>query len=487
MAADQSPELALAEDVGRFFADPLGFVMYAFAWGHGELAEVEGPDTWQADVLAEIGVMVREGVPVRQAIASGHGIGKGAFSAMLLLWLMATRPHLAGVVTANTKNQLTGKTWRELQVWHNRLIMPLRGWFQWTATRYECRMAPKTWGIDAIPWSEGRSEAFAGLHARDVIVLFDEASAIADVIWEVASGAMTTPGAMWVVLGNPTRNTGRFHSCFLGRERHRWRRRQIDGRGCRFTDKAETQRWVDDYGEDSDFVRVRVRGQFPRAAARQLIGGDVVLAARSREVEPDDAAPLILGVDVARFGSNKSVLAFRQGRNGRARPWERYRGLGTPELADRVADAIDRFRPDAVMIDGGGVGGPLCDELRRRRYRVIEVDFGGSCRDRGKYVNRRAEMWATLAEWLQKGAIPDDDDLAQDLTGPEYSYHPTDGRLLLESKDSMERRGLESPDEGDALALTFAERVARKDLTLGMRPPAIARTRTPNARRGAFA
>ena len=487
MASDRPAELVMAEDLARFFADPLGFVFYAFTWGEGELAEVEGPDTWQAEVLAEIGVMVREGIPVRQAVAAGHGIGKGAFSAFLLIWLMATRPHLAGVVTANTKNQLTSKTWRELQVWHNRLIGPLRQWFQWTATRYECRMAPKTWGIDAIPWSEGRSEAFAGLHARDVIVLFDEASAIADVIWEVASGAMTTPGAMWVVLGNPTRNTGRFHACFLGRERHRWRRRQIDSRTCRFADKAETQRWVDDYGEDSDFVRVRVRGQFPRASARQLIGGDVVLAARSREVEHDDAAPLILGVDVARYGSNKSVLAFRRGRDARSIPWQRYRGLGTPELADRVADAIDRIRPDAVMIDGGGVGGPLCDELRRRRYRVIEVDFGGSCRDRAKYVNRRAEMWATMGEWLPRGAIPDDDELAQDLVAPEYSYHPTDGRLILESKDSMERRGIASPDEGDALALTFAERVARKDLSKPSARVSLARTKGLHATRGNFA
>jgi len=482
-----APDLLLAEDLARFFADPLGFVRYSFTWGAGELVEIDGPDVWQAETFAEIGAMVAEGVPVRQAVAAGHGIGKGAFSAMLLIWLMATRPNLAGVVTANTKSQLTGKTWRELQVWHNRLIPPLRAWFRWTATRYECRMAPKTWGIDAVPWSESRSEAFAGLHARDVIVLFDEASAIPDIIWEVASGAMTTPGAMWVVLGNPTRNTGRFHACFLGRERHRWQKRQIDSRTCRFADKAETQRWVEDYGEDSDYVRVRVRGQFPRASARQLIGGDVVQAARERLVEHDDGAPLILGVDVARFGSNKSVLAFRQGRDARGIPWQRYRGLPATELADRIAEAIERFKPDAVMIDGGGVGGPVADILRSRRFRVTEVDFGGSCRDKVKYVNRRAEMWAEMADWIEQAAVPDDDDLAQDLTAPEYTYHAVDGRLILESKDAMERRGLESPDEGDALALTFAERVARKDLSPRLRRPAIARATRPGSTRGAFA
>lgn len=485
MAEQAAPELLLAQELAGFFADPLGFALFAFTWNEGELEGIDGPDAWQRRLMGDIGDSVAQGLPVREAIAAGHGIGKGACSAMLMIWLMATRPSLAGVVTANTKSQLTSKTWRELQVWHNRLIPPLRSWFRWSATRYECRMAPKTWGLDAVPWSENRSEAFAGLHARDVLVLFDEASAIPPVIWEVAAGAMTTPGAMWLTLGNPTRNTGRFHGCILGRERHRWRSRQIDARACRFTDKAELQRWVDDYGEDSDFVRVRVRGLFPRASSRQLIAGDLVDQARSREVEPDPGAPLVLGVDVARFGDNKTVLAFRKGRDARSIPWQRLRGADAVTVADRVADAIDRHKPDAVFIDGGGVGGPVVDILRAKGYRVRAVDFGATALEAAKYYNRRSEIWCHLADWLPVAAIPDDDELAADLTGPEYEHHPTDGRKMLESKRDMERRGLASPDDGDALALTFAERVARRD-TRPDRPP-IARSRTTTSPRGNFA
>jgi hypothetical protein len=478
-------DLLLARELDPFFADPLGFVFFAFAWGVGELEDIEGPDVWQAATFADIGRSVAAGEPVREAIAAGHGIGKGAFAAMLMLWLMATRPNLAGVVTANTKTQLTGKTWRELQVWHNRLIPPLRAWFRWTATRYECRFGPKTWGLDAVPWSETRSEAFAGLHARDVLVLFDEASAIPPTIWDVAKGAMTTAGAMWVVLGNPTRNTGRFHGCILGRERHRWRSKQIDARTCRFTDKPELDRWVADYGEDSDFVRVRVRGQFPRASSRQLIGGDLVQAARARQVEPDPGAPLVLGVDVARFGDAKTVLAFRRGRDARSIPWRRLRGADAVTVAEAVADAIDRHKPDAVFIDGGGVGGPVVDILKAKGYRVRAVDFGSAALEPAKYYNRRTEIWCGLADWLPVGAIPDDDEVAADLTGPEYDHHPTDGRKMLESKREMERRGIASPDDGDAIALTFAERVARRDT----RPdrPAVARSRIPSSPRGNFA
>lgn len=481
------PDHLLAQFAGQFFADPLGAALFAFEWGKGELEGIDGPDVWQAAFFDDVGRAVAAGEPVRFATSAGHGIGKGAATAMVLLWLMMTRPNLAGVVTANTKTQLTSKTWRELQVWHNRLIPPLRAWFRWTATRYECRFSPKTWGVDAVPWSEGRSEAFAGLHARHVVVIFDEASAIADVIWQVAKGAMTTAGAMFFAFGNPTRNTGGFHACFMGRDRHRWNKRTIDARTCRFAERAELDRWVEDYGEDSDFVRVRVRGLFPRSAAKQLIGADLVVAARSRVVEPDPGAPLMLGVDVARYGAARSVLAFRQGRDARSIPWQHYSGLSAPELADQIADAITKYRPDAVMIDGGGVGGPVVDELKRRRFKIFEVNFGSKPRDRRKYFNKRAEMWGDIADWIGSAAIPDDDTLGDDLTGPEITHHPADSRIILESKEAMERRGIASPDDGDALALTFAERVARRDPAASDPGRRVARTERPRHVRGAFA
>ena len=125
---------------------------------------------------------------------------------------MSTRPHPQIVVTANTREQLLKKTFRELSVWHKLLINT--GWFTWTATKFYHNDHPETWFAAAVPWSAERPESFAGTHAEHVMLLFDEASGIHDVIWEVAEGAMTTAGAAWLVFGNPTRNTGRFRECF---------------------------------------------------------------------------------------------------------------------------------------------------------------------------------------------------------------------------------------------------------------------------------
>jgi hypothetical protein len=460
----------LGAELGRCFNDPLAFCCTFFRWGdqNAGLGGVEGPDLWQRAVLADVGRMLRQGVPLRVAIAAGHGIGKGALCSMLLLWLMATRPGLAGVVTANTGAQLRSKTWRELSIWHKRLIPALAEWFEWTAHRFFCKHSPETWGIDAVCWNERKPEAFAGLHSRDVVVVFDEASAIPDSIWEVTEGAMTTIGAQWFVFGNPTRNTGRFHRCFH-RDRHRWRRWSIDSRLARFTDKAQLRRWVEDHGEDSDFVRVRVRGLFPRAASIQLIGFDLVEASILRPVVDDPGAALLMGVDVARFGDDQSVIAWRCGRDARSIPWAKYRGLDGIALAGHVGAAVDKWKPDAVFIDGGGVGASVIDQLKARRYRFHAVNSGSSARDGKEYCNKRAEMWGELKAWLGEGCIPDDPELTDDLCGPFYSWDRHQ-RLILEEKPDMKKRGLASPDCGDALALTFAERVPRRD--------------SPNRRRG---
>ena len=452
----------LLDRVPEWYRDPLRYVLDAFDWSEGELAAHPGPDTWQSDVLRDLGTGATTAAEaVRIAVASGHGIGKSALVAWIILWAMSTRPHLNGVVTANTGTQLETKTWRELAVWHKRAINS--HWFRWTATRFVQVDHPETWFVAAVPWAKERSEAFAGQHAEHVLVIYDEASAVDDVIWEVSEGAMTTKGAMWCAFGNPTRNTGRFRECF-GRFRHRWITRQIDSRTARMANRAQLDQLVEDYGEDSDFVRVRVRGEFPRAGSMQFIGGDVIEGAQSRRLEfRDPGAPLILGVDIARFGDDQSVIRGRQGRDGRVIPPIKWRGMDTVYSAGKIAEAIDRYKAEAVMIDGGGVGGGVVDVLKSRGYRVIEVNFGAVAGESTKYANKRAEMWGNLRNWLATGCIDADRELATDLIGPEYGFDK-DGRIQLEKKDDMKKRGLASPDNGDALALTFAAPVARTDL-----------------------
>ena len=469
----QNPiEQQLADDIARFYLDPFGFVMFAFPWGEpGVLEDEEGPDEWQAEQLKTVRDILQSDpeASIREAITSGHGIGKSTEVAWLILWAMSTRPDLAGVVTANTQAQLKTKTWRELAVWHKRAINA--HWFKWTATKFYAVEAPEDWFIAAIPWSENNSEAFAGLHEKHVLVIYDEASAIPDAIWEVSEGAMTMPRAMWFTFGNPTRNNGRFRECF-GRFAHRWNHRQIDSRQCKMTNKVEINQWIDDYGEDSDFVRVRVRGEFPRAGSLQFIPSDIVEAARKRHLEASVYfhMPVIIGVDVARFGDDESVICVRQGR--KILEQFPYRELNTIQLANRVIEKIRAFNSQAVFIDVGNTGGGVIDYLVELGYAIFSVNFGSTSDDIEVYVNKSAEMWGRMREWLKEEVdIPDDSELNDELCGREYGYTVRKFQIQLEKKEDMKKRGLKSPDRADALALTFAEHVAPDSQEKGMMLP----------------
>jgi hypothetical protein len=486
------PKQTLIEQVASYALDPLGFVYFAFPWGEAgtELADATGPRDWQRELLAELGRRLRDGhelghlLPILMARASGHGVGKSTFAAWVILWGLSTMPNARVVVTANTDSQLRTKTWPEVTKWLRLMINS--DWFKATATAVFSAQAERErlWRADAIPWSEENTEAFAGLHnkGRRVILIFDEASAIADRIWEVSEGALTDEDTeiIWLAFGNPTRNTGRFRECF-GRLRHRWDHGHIDSRLVEGTNKAQLLQWVRDYGEDSDFVRVRVRGVFPHAGSMQFISSGLVEAAASadRNVPWIRDEPLIMGVDVARFGDDASVIRFRQGRDARKISPIKLHGADTMELAARIADESDLHRIDAIFIDGGGVGGGVVDRCRQMGLKVTEVQFGaksdrapvGQDRSIG-YANKRAEIWGAMRDWLSGGAIDNDPELIADLTGVEYGYVLRDGRdaIRLERKEDMKRRGLASPDNGDALAVTFAYPVLAFSATRSRRP-----------------
>ncbi len=454
----------LIEAIGGYHKDPLGFVCFAYPWGQkGTPLEDElGPDAWQVDILTEIRskLDINLAGAIQIAVASGHGIGKTALVSWIVHWFISTRPNCQVVVTANTENQLNTKTWRELAKWHKLSIH--RDWFNWTATKFYQVGNPETWFAAAIPWSEEKPESFAGTHEKDVLVIFDEASTIADIIWETTEGAMTTPGAMWFAFGNPTKNTGRFRECW-GKFKHRWKTLQIDSRKAKKTDKGQIQQWVDDYGEDSDFVRVRVRGVFPRAGSQQFIGQDIIDCCRNYKAVGYESQPKTLGVDIARFGDDQTVLMCRQGR--KADPAKKFRGLDTMEVANLVIDQDREFDYDLIFLDGNGVGGGVIDRLRQLGlgHKIIDVNGGGKPTESDKYNRQRDEMWGRMKEWLKAGAeIPDDNELVDDLTGPEYGYTPK-LQIQLESKRDMKKRGLASPDIADALALTFSQGIVLPD------------------------
>lgn len=478
MRAAVNHEKRLHEEIGAFRFDPLGYVMYAFPWmvPGKPLAEEDGPEEWQKAVLRRLGEgLLTTDEALREAIASGHGIGKSALVAWIIHWALATVIDTRGVVTANTEGQLRTKTWPELAKWHAMAIN--RGWFALTATAMYST-APgheKTWRVDAISWSENNTEAIAGLHnkGKRAFVLFDEASAIPDAVWETIEGALTDSHTelLWAVFGNPTKNVGRFRECFAGgRFAHRWSHDQIDSRSVTMTNKGLIGEWVKDYGEDSDFVRIRVRGVFPRAGSMQFIDGERIDGARQRPLVPDPDAPLVVGVDIARHGADLSVIYFRRGLDARSIPPVKLRIPDLMTLATRIMTEVIARSPAAVFVDATGMGWGVFDRLKQLGCPgLVAVDFSAGA-DRSahdsdaKYANKRAEMWGFMKDWLRVGCTRDDPELTADLGNVEYGYDAADA-IQLEKKEHMRKRGLASPDNGDALALTFAYPAIKKART----------------------
>lgn len=468
----------LIDSLAAYSRNPHEFVLWGFPWGepNSDLENSAGPEPWQREILERLGRgLLSLDEAIRLAVTSGHGVGKSALVAWIILWAISTCPDTRGIVTANTENQLKTKTWVELATWYRRFIG--RDLFKLTATSLFSADTERerTWRVDMVPWSERNTEAFAGLHnkGKRILLIMDEASAIPDLIWEVSEGALTDENTeiIWCAFGNPTRNKGRFRDCHPGgRFQHRWQSLKVDSRSVSFTNKSQIQSWIDDYGADSDFVRVRILGEFPRIDSESFIPYDLANNATNREVEPQGNSALILGVDVGRFGDDPSVIYPRRGRDASTHPPEIFFGIDTMELVSRIINTYNRLRADAVMIDVGGVGGGVADRLRQLRIPVYDVDFGtkadyiNEIQPQVKYANKRAEIWGALRDWLAGGSIVDltipsptgtNTTLVDELMGPTYGLNNRE-EILLEAKKDMRRRGVPSPNVADALACSFA-------------------------------
>ena len=465
-------EEELIETVARFKDDPYGFVMWAFPWGepNGPLRDDNGPDQWQTELLQDIGREIRQRgfdgfnavLPIRQAISSGHGIGKSTTSGWLACWILSTRPDSVGTITANTFAQLTTKTWPAVTKWMRLSITA--HWFNIGAEKIAARQSPDTWFVTAQTCRRENSEAFHGQHAARSTswYLFDEASAVPDEIWNAAEGGLTDGEPMIFAWGNPTRNQGKFHRIVFGSERERWKHKIIDSRTAKFTNKVLIQEWIDDHGEDSDFVRVRVKGIAPRSGDLQFIDHERVWNAQKREAAsfPDD--PLIAGFDPSGGGSAWNVIAFRRGLDARTVPAIRLPGEFTRAdrgpMLTKLTQILEEKSPEkkvAMLFIDSAFGAVYVERLRAMGYdNVQEINFGSNSPDRHQ-ANMRAYMWENMRVWLEKGSITSEIVLENDLTGPQCDRNRRE-QLVLESKQEMMKRGIASPDNADALALTFA-------------------------------
>jgi len=462
--------------------NPLAFVMYCYPWGEKgtPLENFTGPRKWQREILLDIAEHIKQNQGkvdfdvMREAVASGRGIGKSALVSWLEHWMLSTRIGATVIVSANSESQLRSVTWAEITKW---LSMSINShWFEVSATRVmpakwltelverDLKKGTRYWGVEGRLWSAENPDAYAGVHNYDgVMVIFDEASGIDDSIWSVTSGFFTenTPHRFWMAFSNPRRNSGYFYEAFHSK-REFWKNRNIDARQVEGTDKNVYEQIIDEYGSDSVQAHVEVYGMFPNASDDQFISVNVVDEAMQREKYKDNTAPIIIGVDPARFGSDSTVIAVRQGRDVIA--IKRHKGDDTMETVGRVIEAIEEYQPALVNIDEGGLGAGVVDRLKEQRYKIKGVNFGNKAKNGMMYGNKRAEMWGDMREWLKSAAIPTDRYLKSDLISP-MMKPDSKGSIFLESKKDMRSRGLASPDAADAIALTFAFPVAHREYT----------------------
>jgi hypothetical protein len=467
-----TPQTQLIKRFAQFRNDPYGFVLFSYPWKRKDswLEEYDGPDAWQVDIMETLRheLEMRDMSPgevfaaIQIAVASGHGIGKTSLVAWLIHWFICCYPNPQIVVTAGTQAQLEKKTWRELAKWHK--VSLQREWFEWTATKFYLKEAPDTWFASAIPWSEHNSDAFAGTHEKYVMVIMDEASTIADIIWEVVEGAMTTERCIWIAFGNPVRNTGRFKACF-GKFRNYWITRKVDSRKAKMANKVQIERWLKQYGENSDFFRKRVRGEFPIQASNQLIAESTVDMCRTYDAYGYEIFPIFITCDVARFGEDRTVIMVNQGRKLLECIIMNHKD--TVEIFTKLIEVWNYWKVKndriGIFTDDIGVGGGVTDMLKKTHgVLCIGVNAGASPRDGEKFLNKRIEMWWNMGEALKLGydftvlSEEDYDALKMDLINIEYFMHPSSQKYQLEKVEDLKSRDLPSPDLGTALALRFA-------------------------------
>lgn len=471
-------ETEIAEFVGQYYADLGGYIRAAYPWKEvgGLLENFDGPEYWVNDLADQISNHVAKngfnGVdpvdPIYVSVASGNGAAKSAFAGMINSWILDTRPMSRVTVSANTGTQLRTKTWPEIDKW--KALAITSDWFVRQDERIFHRDHKLKWITNAHTWNIGNTQASAGQHAREASSTFiiDEASHVPEAILEQMDGGLTDGEPFMILLGNCTNRMSRlFRACF-GNLKKFYINMSIDTRKCRYTNKAQIAKWIEQRGADSDWCKAHIYGEAPNADDLQLIDSARVQAARKRPVpaQDTDTEPLILGLDFARGGNSDNRLVWRKGRDarstkGRMVPGEKTRD--TTLMVTLISNEINEKKPDAVAGDAGGLGGPIMDRLRQLfpDIPIIDVMFGGAAPD-DRYADMRIYIWDEMRMWLAGGCIEDSEELEIELTGPQ-SYEDNKSKLRLESKDDLQERGLPDPHYADALSTTFCMKFRKRE------------------------
>lgn len=446
-----------ASRIALWRKDPVQFVRDVF--------KVE-PDLWQIEFL------IAYNDNRRIAAKACKGPGKTAVLAWCAWHFLVTRPFPKIAATSITGDNLRDGLWTEMAKWQARSPF-LRGAFEWTKTRIYAKDHPETWWMSARQWAKGgdanqQADALAGLHADYIMFIIDEAGGVPDAVMAAAEAALATVGseAKLLICGNPTHLTGPLYRACTS-EASLWKVIEITGdpdspkRSPRISVQWAREQ-IKKYGRDNPWVLVNVFGQFPPASLNALLGPDDLKVAFSRVVKKDaySHSGKVLGVDVARQGDDSTVIAPRQGIVA-FKP-KVLRIADTVQIAGHVAQAINKFQPDVVNVDGtGGWGYGVVDTLRSWGYAVNDIQFAGKAYDR-QYANKRAEMAFEFAKWVKEGGcLPEMQELQEEATAITYFFNNQDQFQII-AKDQIKELIGRSPDLFDAYGLTFAVPVMAK-------------------------
>lgn len=433
--------------------DPYLFVtgvMGVLPFGAPNPKDLPQCEKWQEDVLKAIATNDR--ISVR----SGHGVGKGALLSWLVLWALLTHDEVKVPVAANSQNQLRDNNWPEISKWHRRLPEALQKQVDVQSEKVVIKVAPERAFAVRRTATKEKPEALQGLRGTFTLYLIDEASGIDDIIFEVAQGSLSAPGAKALLFSNPTRASGYFYDTHH-KLRHRWKTFVVNSEDVPRA-RGHIEDIIASYGKGSNKYRVRVLGEFPLADDETVIPLELMIAAQKREVETPEVYP-VWGLDVARFGDDSTALCKRRA-NRLMEPIKEWHQKDTMQVAGLIKAEYEETdpddRPSEILIDVIGLGAGVVDRLHEMRLPVTAVNVGESPSASDKYMRKRDELWFQGRQWFQaRDCVFDDDATIAELAGPTYDFHST-GKIVVESKKDMKKRGVRSPNRADAFLLTLA-------------------------------
>jgi phage terminase large subunit len=429
----------------QYVNDPVGFVR--------EVLRVE-PDQWQVDFLEAVQKGHR-----RISIRSGHGVGKSTGASWAMIWYLLTRYPVKVVVTAPTSAQLYDALFAECKRWVKELPPHIADLLEAKAERIELKASPTEAFISARTSRAEQPEALQGIHSDNVMLIADEASGVPEQVFEAAAGSMSGHSAVTILLGNPVRSSGFFYDTHNRLNGEWWTRKVSCVDSPRVSD-AYVAEMKSRYGEESNAYRIRVLGEFPLSDDNTVIGMELAESAVYRDVAVSPTAPVIWGVDVARFGTDSSALCKRKG-NVILEPIKKWRNLDLMQLTGAIKveyDSLDaKERPVEILVDSIGLGAGVVDRLRELNLPARGINVSESPALGNTYRNLRAELWYKAKAWLEKRdcKLPKDEALINELVMVRYTF-TSNGKIQIESKDDIRKRGLGSPDLADAFVLTFA-------------------------------